>query len=363
MLPNQNISYCFQDPKCQGGNISACGNYCDITSDKCKSLIFPYCSGSDTTSAAQWLDRWTNNSNCEYAIQRNIFTIPSNSCSLGYSQLGLSCNSPVKQTFTLNADGVSWTSNLMYQILQTYVKYGFTLGANPGSSGYNNLQNTFYRICCDFPIVCQQALQNYCQQYTSNDLDNNLFAAQFCGCNLPITQYSTYSNTYNIEPYCTPYCNRSNAIPAVDAKGKPFVCKQNICIIDNTTYNLINSQINGSINITQICGNVGSGTGAQYSCIIDGNTFSVINSTLQNSDIVISEACQSTQCIITNPGLTGPSKITVPCGNTNENPYQQYDTQLKENQQLSKNISLILNIIIILVVFTIIFMILFFYKP
>ena len=348
---------CFNDAICNGG--SGCGQYCDITNTSCQTAVLNYCAGTDNPSKSVWLSRWENN-DCIYAIERNLFNSEITKCSLGYSQFDLACNSNIKSSYPLSTSGVQWASNMMFLTFQKYTSFGFVIGATPGTVGYNNLQNTFYGLCCNYPLVCQESLQNLCQIYNSTDLDNNLFASQFCGCNLPVTQYSTYSESYNIPPYCTPYCNRSNAIPSIDTNGAPIICEQSICVIDNTNYNLINAQINGAIDITQVCGNVGNGTNAEYSCIIDGNTFSVINSTFQNSDIVIEQVCTSTQCIIDNPGLTGPSQITVPCNKVNQNPYESYDKQLQQQQDFNDNLSYVLNIFIIAIVVLVIFLILFF---
>jgi hypothetical protein len=122
--------------------------------------------------------------------------------------------------------------------------------------------------------LCQDGLDRVCETQTAQRISLNPAIAQWCGCHLPPQEYEDYSVKFNIPPECTPMCNRSGTIPIVGINAEPVNCKQNVCLIDEVTVNLINAQIGGGITFDQICGNCG---GNPCSCIISNTEIDIIN--------------------------------------------------------------------------------------
>lgn len=163
--------------------------------------------------------------------------------------------------------------NLMNSLLDNYLKtYGNPVIA-VNSDGYfesSAFINWYFSFCQQYPILCQDALRNnFCVNYTLQDLANNPDLANWCGCYLPNSQYEQYTQ-YNVDINCTPTCNRANTIPLVnDITGHSEVCSQNVCIMDNIAVDLINTESNGNVSFTQACHSCGQNSVAN---VIDENS-------------------------------------------------------------------------------------------
>lgn len=337
--------------------------------DSCQTLVSSYCSGADLTDPTDtsWMDRWYDPTtgietpqSCIYALKRNL-----------YSNLGCSANninyvvgtgtcSQFPTTVTPSASGTVWSQELMAAVFAKYKENGFVIGALPGTDGYNPFQEFLYEICCSFPIICQQSLDDTCNIYTSQRLTGNPEIANWCGCYLPKAEYEHYVEDYQINQECTPMCNRPTTIPLVTGDGTPYKCTQTVCLIDDITIGLANSTVTDGINITQVCGNCG--TGASCSCIVEDNTIEGADAYI-GGGINISASCSSTQCTVTNPTGGDPPVLTIPCSEAND-PNSAFNKQLaileaqqakaQRNTNIIRIVVIVVAIVIIIIAFLVI---------
>lgn len=115
---------------------------------------------------------------------------------------------------------------------------------------------------------------------------------QACACHLPSDQYSSFLGIIDQGYYhaCDPVCSVASLNGEVVGQysdGNLVTCKQNNCIIDNTTINILNSN-QGNINFDQVCGSSGWGS---TTCYI--KDLSVFEQASQNGDINIAQNCGS----------------------------------------------------------------------
>lgn len=378
--PSSNPTGCFSDQAkqntCANGVTAATGpyagqhvpNYRSLVSTDCQDVLLQYCTGtlpSDDPNSTAWLDRWTQNAggtgSCSYALTRNIYQVNGTGhCFTPPVPVSGICS--IEPSFPVDSQGYFWGQQLVSAALAKYTAQGFAIGTLPGFPGYNPFQDFLYStVCCPLPGLCQEGLQVACGTYTAQRISLNPAVAQWCGCHLPGGEYEDYSVKYNIPPQCTPMCNREGTIPIVGINANPILCKQDICLIDGVTVNLISSQIGGGIDFNQVCGNCPNG---QCSCIISDTTVDVANSTIGGNLVPVNEGCGNLTCTQTNPGTTGPATITVPCGTTaGYNPYAEYDAEVDAAQSKARKSSFIWTLLIIGVALIIIFLIIVFVHP
>jgi hypothetical protein len=245
--------------------------------------------------------------------------------------------------------------------MQKYAAQGFTLGTLPGLQGYNPFQEWLYNfVCCPYPGLCQSGLNRVCQTYTAQRISLNPALAQWCGCHLPAGEYEAYSARYNIPAQCSPPCNRQGTIPIVGINGDPVPCRQSTCIIDGVTLNLIDSQVGGGVNFNQVCNNCPDGN---CSCIIQDTTVDIQNSVIGGNLIPVNNGCNAYTCYQSNPGVTGPANINVPCGTTGYNPYSDYDQAVAEAQALAQRSSIFWTVVIIGIGLALIFIMILWIHP
>lgn len=347
---------CFSD---SSGKDTCDPKYRNNTSSECKVELLPYCSGTlptDDPASTAWINRWVDANNkpipggCYDIVLDNLYNPfspppPSNNGQCNQKPLGEISNS-----------GYIWSQELMAQVLQHYKENGLVIGALPGFRGYHPFQDFLYNdLCSRFPGLCQNGLAQSCANYTTERLSLNPEAAAWCGCNLPTVEYEDYANRFNIPPACTPICNRSGVLPIADGELNPIQCTQNICLIDDISINIISSQVNGQVDISQLCGNCGPNS--QCSCFINNDTISVNNSLIQGN-VSINESCGSFKCTQNNPGIPGPSLISTGCDSINE--YNKFKQELdQQNQEVNRNKNFWIFFIIIFFLLIIFFFLLF----
>ena len=290
-----------------------CGQFTDITNQSCRELTLSYCSGQDLNkSDDDWLSRWPNDTTkgCWKAFNCNLF---GNCNNLNYEGIKNNCN--ILPPVPYSVDNLNWAKNLLLNIVNSYKNLGYELGSSPDNKTYNSFQNDiFNNICCPYSAVCQDILRGLCKYKTFKQLNINPFLVSWCGCHLSSESYEKYTNI-GLSRECTPYCHNKQTIPLNDSKLNPILCEQNICVIDDNTIRLINSQSNDlNINLTNICGSC-SGNGS-CQCYLDKNDIAIANSNLKNSNINLTNLCSNYVCQIDNPSDNGPSKIPVPCNST-----------------------------------------------
>ena len=337
----------------EGGQIGK--NTCDPiyrspSATGCQGLFLPFCSGADLTDPTDisWIGRWMDPltglpvpSGCLDILENNLFNLPGGgvgSCPpLPIPPPPGSC-----QVFDLgmpiNASGYNWASQLVTAVFEKYSSNGFIVGTLPGTIGFNEFQDFLYTyICCQFPSLCSSGLSNVCSSYSAQRLSLNPEAANWCGCYLPIEEYATYIDKFQINKECTPMCNRIGAIPLTTLDNQKIGCEQDICLIDNVTINLLKTQVGAEININQFCS--GCSSNASCTCVIENNTLDSINSSV-GGGFNIGQFCQSSNCVRGNSGPDGNTSqlVTVPCDTPGAfNPFAQRQEEVSQSETTANN--------------------------
>lgn len=354
----QQLPLCFDQGT--NGMDNSMQNTCDpeyrnITSTACQNNLLDYCVGADLEpNDTSWLNRWQDNvnrGNCSYAISRNLYVEP----------LPLFDNIVQwpPSAFRDN-QGFAWSRELMERVFEKYQAQGFRIGTLPGLPGYNLFQDTILKpICTTAPGICQQGLNTICSNTTTDELLRNQALVPWCGCYMPNDQYQTYVDLYQASKECTPTCARQGNIPIVSADGRQTVlCNQSICIIDDVTITLENSNVGGSINFSQFCGgcsgpvsgvnnslnttsnndpnNTGSQNTSSCLCIISDNTIDTASSSI-GGGIDLNEDCGSnTQCFKQNPDPSNglPDQLPINCnGPADQDPFTELMNQQEQERR------------------------------
>lgn len=367
---------CLSDIACDPSDTDLCfsdfphKNTCnpvnrDMTTSSCQSTMLSYCLGEDLpTNDTSWLNRWdgevilngrTFSQPCVYSINRNLYNTPSTP---------IICNNFDLTGLPISATGFGYAQNLLTQAYNKYKSQGFILGVNPGSAGFSQFQNTLLGLCLQQPGICTGILNNAASGLTTQNLLDLPTAAQIFGCYLPDAEYQTYVDQYQIPKECTPTCNRSNVIPLVAADGITQVkCTNSICLMDNVSVNLINSQVGGNIQFSQICGGCGASgpnVSSSCTCILQDTTLDAINSTIGGSINFEQNCVGAVTCVQTD---SSGNKIQVPCGSsttTSQSPYAQEIALQQQAQSIALKqgntviiIAIILFVILIIVILVI----------
>jgi hypothetical protein len=170
--------------------------------------------------------------------------------------------------------------------------------------------------------VCDDVLTNFCQNYTSEDLQKDGTLQVLCGCHLPQNDYKF--SGWGIPSSCDPLCLYQNTVQ--NATYQP--CKSTSCIIDNVTVDIINSQVGNGINFGQVCGSCG-GSGV-CECWLSGININDVNSII-NGGINLSQSCNN-NCFYVPEGQDPRTGIPVDC-NTLEPKGCQNSKQCPSGQQ------------------------------
>lgn len=328
----------------------------------CSEEVFRYCTGDDLEEGdVSWIYRWMNEDGtpiprgCLYALARNIYYQNFTDDQLKENNpprsdtIQTQCDAVTKYFTALEADQNSCTplifqrgpkfqyaSDMVSTALETYQKDGYIFGAPPGSQGYSPFQDFMYKtVFCPFPAVADEALNNICRQYTTNQLEQNPSIANICGCYLSDEEYLKYTNVYQVNPVCSPMCNKTTVVPRTDFIGEPYYCNQDTCIIDDVAINLSKSQV-GEISINEMCGNCHSAgqpntptsAGSSCNCNIDSVTYQVYGSDLDS--ITLGNQCTTSNCTVYNP-VTNQTE-TMPCSEVS-NQQNIIDQQQKLQKQ------------------------------
>lgn len=335
---------CFQDyafNSCGEQNAESCfdgirtcsPNYRNVLNSECWDEVVSYCTG-DNVEPGSWFNRWMNSKGepqervydqshpdadpykgiCMYAVRRALFTRENfNGCADVPNPTSKVCGAPL--AFPIYTDGYARVQDLIRKVMLRYNQDGYRIGANPGERGYSDFQRFIYRyLCCAYPGICRSFLQQNCAQYSGSEVKNNPLLANWCGCYLSPEVYREYVDKYQLNPECTPYCNRVGTLPLTDGSGRVIPCTQNICIIDDVSLSLWQTQIGGEVKFSNVCGQC---PGGSCSCIIQGTTID-ISDTIIGGDVLLQNNCGNRSCQLPGSG-TENEFIPVPCDAT-ENP-------------------------------------------
>lgn len=142
--------------------------------------------------------------------------------------------------------------------------------------------NTLLGLCSTGSAagVCDGDLANMCSTYTRQDIldaynkyiqNNNDIASknlyQACGCHLKPSEYNEWAKVGVDETNvaCDPICMLPDVVKQF-VNNTQATCNQNLCVIDNVSIDILNSQT-GNINFNVVCGNCGGSSGQTCRCI------------------------------------------------------------------------------------------------
>lgn len=342
------------------------GSTRNITSDACQNRVMAYCTGTlpgDDPNSLEWMDRWNPGGSCIYALYRNMFAgvpggvpipIPTDVC-------GIIPPAPV------DSRGLDWGQRLIKAAMLKYESQGFVIGSDPVDSNgsparsYHPFQNLLYsQVCCPYSALCQTGLSKVCSNKTADSISTALTMTKWCGCHLPGAEYQEYSAKFNIPRQCNPTCNRPDVIPITSGAATPVLCDRNICIIDNSTINLLNTNVGGMTNISQICGSCGAG---QCACSITNTDFTLNNTTVGGNLDIIRSQCGTLSCVTNSNQSIGPDSTIGVCTDAIEDPLAQYKEKLNEEKLKAWRSSTFWTIVVLIVSLFIMALLILFIKP
>ena len=272
---------CVNAGKC----ISSNGGTCDpearsFVGKRCQQFFLSYCS---TNRPDQLEERWAPSGICTRVLDNNAL-----------------------------AGQTVYVADLGTVLLNSY--FSVNQLSAPGTPGFTDFQDRILDICQQNPNACQRYLQNnLCTRYSRSDLANGFpEQRQFCGCHLRAEQYDTFLNNQgSVSVDCDGLCSPATTVKRVDSSGRAITCNSNICVIDNVTVQLIESNV-GEITFANVCGGC-SGPNSSCTCLIKDVSIEGNNSTI--GGINFNNECQRTNCYQTNSdGIV----VEVPCGTLQE---------------------------------------------
>lgn len=248
------------------------------------------------------------------------------------------CDPNIIQTALRDTTQSSFPNPAAYDLAKTtfvnavnqYLLFGGRLDAPPGDpNSSQEFNETVFEVCNRYPSMCTNFLTEYCQNYTPTDLTRNPSTVTFCGCYLNQSIYNDIAGKFGINRECSAYCNLEGVIPLSDGTQEGTKrCNQSVCMINDVTLNLVQSRIDGAINIGNFCGSCstvtsGANSNTSCSCVLENVTVDVVNSSINT--INLNQACSSSICYAAN-GITQidcttgiPIDTGVPPGKTRAN--------------------------------------------
>lgn len=207
-------------------------------------------------------------------------------------------------------------TNAQFLLENAVKKYVSINGSQSMTGGVANLpptafQEWVYSVCKQYPGLCGNILKNtICNNFTQDDLLNDPYKLQWCGCYLSKESYTDYVDSLGVSQECSPFCNRPEVIPLVDPDtGNPKYCNQSVCIIDDVTITLAKSTLEsqgvggGNLNFNQIC-NSCSGSGGNGTNVNTTTNSNSINASTTSEGVINNNASINCQCILKNFTLT-----------------------------------------------------------
>lgn len=192
----------------------------------------------------------------------------------------------------------------MVSLFDTYQKTNIFTDSTV-DPGYSPFQYTILRTCNDPRLlgICDKALagtpekKGLCSGKTRDQISSSKILADFCGCYAPPNpNYAPYTSVE-----CDPLCHRASTIQLIDpATGKPKVCQNTVCVIDQVSISLT-STTTGGITFQQVCPGC---QGDPCVCIVSGVS---VAETLSQVGVGtnFSQLCgPNSVCLTTNPDGT-----------------------------------------------------------
>lgn len=296
---------CFNDYNCNQENEDSCfqtparqrtcpPTFRNLNSNNCRSTIEAYCTGDALfPSQSDWLEMWLEDSYVEInsfmavenlTVQSDRFNPSENTSIRGQKYPGRQkqpCLRAIARAVTpdssvctwddlqgagviqgnINSDGFIWSKKIIDSIYNKFVTENdgvFIGGIN--QDGYNRnsgFYSMLWDVCNKIPGLCVDILPKICQAYTPESLINTPDALPWCSCWMPDSSYEKYEK-FGIQRECSPLCNRPGVLPYLDNNFLTKVCVQSVCMMDDITVGLINTNFKNGVNFNQICGSCGA---------------------------------------------------------------------------------------------------------
>lgn len=370
---SQDDRACFTD---DGLNATCSDTTRDQSSLECRDRLYDYCTGTDVSISGlpghtpeDFYKRWygeippaiftgiasqyATGAPCYKALFRVLYRGQQSAC-LALPGIGIP-----------DAQGYIWAQRVFQGMLNKYISLGGTLIASESSQGADSdLNGQIWNICNLYPGICQFGLRNYCSNRTTEMMIRDPTIQPWCGCYMPASEYSKYTDLYQINLECTPTCNSEGVIPLGTNDGVGIKrCRESLCVIDDVAIQLYNTRIAGSadgLSFSQICPTCASQDGATCSCILTGLTLKILDG--QHPSLSIAQNCgAASECFAEVTDADGKkTQVKVPC--SSDSSYDPYSALRTENQRrfdaavAARNIK----IVVILVVAVIIVAVLYF---
>lgn len=217
--------------------------------------------------------------------------------------------SNIDGTYAYNPDNLPRLQNDFYILLN--LAFGDNL-ENFNYTANTDLQRNLLNACEQIPGACDAYLSKHmCGKFTYNQLMENPSAVNWCGCYIPPDNSATLTSTISCDQVtpngnrgiypCYPLCHRIDTVPLFDPEsGSKYACNNNVCVLDNITFNIINSTV-GNVNINQVCPSCSPNELCE--CIISSND---LPSTFDELGISTSftQYCSSGVCYVLEPDGT-----------------------------------------------------------
>lgn len=234
------------------------------------------------------------------------------------------------QSVIPNPEAYDLAKKVFVDAVTSYISSGGRLDSLPtdpnSSVEFNEL---VFGVCSKYPSMCTDFLNDYCQNLTPNDLSRSPATTSYCGCYLNPSVYNDIAGKFGINRECSAYCNLEGVIPLSDGTPEGSkTCNQSVCMINDITLNLVQSRIEGAINIGNFCNNCstltsGANSSTSCNCVLEGVTIDVVNSSINT--INLNQSCASSVCYAKD-GITivdcatgTPADTGIPAGKTRAN--------------------------------------------
>lgn len=219
----------------------------------------------------------------------------SHNCPAAYSQF---INTAPDGTLSYDVTSQQNAELLVSNLFDVYSTTN-TITDDVTSPEYNPFQNTLLSLCLNptLPGICADYLTSYCAEFTRDEAINSPTLTNFCGCYVPpnavYLQYtlgtsgcligdpscqgcSTGTTGCTGQPACDPLCHRAmTSQRAYQPTGNFITCPQSVCVIDDVTINIENSNVPGGINFNNICSGCGGASGGDGClCVVSGTNVS-----------------------------------------------------------------------------------------
>jgi hypothetical protein len=365
--------------------------YRDLSGDDCLTQIEPYCTGEKLFLGQEnWWDLWVEETEVDINSNQSDLVVPAGPSK--FTPKNFNTVSPRNQVLrkmkqpclralaraiskdqqfctwdtlktiefqrgNFDPTGLAWAQNVVDKIFDKYTQeFGsFVGGINRDGKQIDNMLDVFQTICQTFPILCQKPLKDACQNVTVDDIVGGTVprADLWCGCYMPDNQYEKYTNLFQVNRECTPFCNTDQAIPLVDADGYQLYCLTNVCIIDDLKLDFVRDRIRGGKDETfsLLCG--GCGNSSVKTSIQSGRDLNTTRDTIvgiYSFDLLDTQIC--TQTSTTRPaefvdifGNSGQTQATVVAVDTKGNKInvtlKLNGDQIGNNKQIEYSISFV----------------------